>query len=259
MAGLSPRPLSNAEAALIRALHDRKGRQQHGAYLAEGARIVAELAGSPVTVRFAFVLADAIPLLETLLPGVPVRILNERHRRLFATSSTQGIGAVIDLPPPATSTLLSDRSNPLLYLDGLSDPGNVGAIARTADWFGHDSIALSPGCSDPYSPKSVRASMGGLFRLPILTHVTLDDLLATGRPLYALDRTGADLSVVPMPRDGVYVIGNEAHGLSSDMRSLAELVSIRGAGRGESLNAAIAAAILLYELAGRRDAAQPSA
>jgi len=234
-------------------LHHRKGRELHGAYLAEGERILAELPASEASVLFGVALAESAARLRRILPGSPIYLLSERQQDLFATNSPQGMGAVVEMPPPTPHEILRRATVPLIHLEGIADPGNLGTIIRTADWFGYGALSLSIGSVDPYNPKAVRSSMGGIFRLPIVLDVTLNALLDTRRPLLALDLAGSDLRTIPLPADGIYVVGREAVGISDDVRSVAQLVSIGGAGRGDSLNASVAAAILLYELSRRRD------
>ncbi len=245
-------PISRSQATLIRSLHDRKGRQRHGAYIAEGDRAVAEIARSAARPELVFAIPEAVLRAEAMLPGVPIAVVGDRHHGLFATENSQGIGVVVELPHVTPDLSALPRHQPLVHLESISDPGNLGTIIRTADWFGHEAISLGRGSADPFNPKGVRASMGGIFRLPVVVGTTLDELLATRRPLFALDLRGVDLRESLLPVDGIYVVGSEAHGLSDDTRSMSTLLSIQGGGGGDSLNAAMAAAILMYELSCRR-------
>jgi TrmH family RNA methyltransferase len=144
---------------------------------------------------------------------------------------------------------LATVTKPLLLLDSLADPGNVGTIIRTAEWFGLGGVLLGPGSVDLYNPKTVRATMGAIFRLPVLEEVHPQMVLQLGLPLIALDASAGEfLGEVPLPRNGIYSVGSEAHGVSPELLRESRPIAIRGGGRVESLNAAIATAILCYEL-----------
>lgn len=255
---VKPTPISRSQAALIRSLHDSKGRKKHGAYLAEGERIVSEIARSPAIARFVFATSGVVDRARAVVPHVPIVVVDKDHRGLFATEHSQGIGAVVELPDQSSVMVTSNSYRPLVHLEAMSDPGNLGTIVRTADWFGHEALSLGVGSSDPFNPKAVRASMGGIFRLPLALGVTLDALLMSRRPLFALDVRGTDIRESPLPSSGVYIVGSEAHGLTEDARSVSTLLSIRGGGGADSLNAATAAAILMYELSLRRTTTVPT-
>lgn len=242
--------LSLSLAALVRSLHSRKGRVEEGSFLAEGRRLVAELPASPASVRFLFASEEAAGNLPDGLEEVPLYIIPSKSSRLFATDNAQGIGAVVEIPEAAGFDQAVTGTGPLLYLDRMADPGNFGTILRTADWFAHRSILLSPGCVDPYNPKSVRSTMGAIFRMELVLEVRTEELVGSGRPLVALDTGGKDQlgDKGTLPKDGIFVIGGEAHGVSEELLGHARSVSIERLGGGESLNAAVAAGILLYAL-----------
>lgn len=241
--------LSQARAALVRSLHRRKGRVEEGAYLAEGERLLEELAADPSGVRFLFGMAERLEWLQKRFSNIPVFSIGAREASLFATENAQGVGAVVSVPEPVALEEIIAGDSPVLYLDHLADPGNLGTILRTAEWFGIRGVLLGEGTVDPYNPKTVRSSMGAVFRLPFAGEISIGSLVATGLPLLALDGAGEDvLGRASLPEHAIYIIGNEAHGLSPEIRQNARLIAIQGSGRGESLNAAIAAAILMYEL-----------
>ena len=137
-----------------------------------------------------------------------------------------------------------------ILLEDLQDPGNVGTIIRTANAFGAASVLLAGACADPYSPRAARATMGAIFSLPVrrLSEAELDTLAL---PLYAaaLSPRAVDLRTAQLPVDCVVAVGNEGHGLSDALlaRAAGELI-IPMLGGCESLNAATAAAVVLWEL-----------
>lgn len=243
-------PLSSARARLLRLLRLKKHRRRESAFLVEGERLLDELARSPERIRFLFGTTDRIGWLEERFPGHEICLISGDGSGLFATDHAQGIGGVLDLPAPILFDSLIDRSRPLLFLDAASDPGNVGTVIRSAEWFGLGGVLLGEGSVDLHNPKTVRATMGAIFRFPVAEGVMSADLIGSGRPLLALDAAGAEvLGRCDLPPDGIYVIGNEAHGVSDDLLQASRPLSIAGGGLGgESLNAAVAASVLCYEL-----------
>ena len=145
---------------------------------------------------------------------------------------------------------LSAPKNACLILDGVSDPANIGAIIRTANASGYNEIYLTPDCADIYSPKSVRASMSGVFF--VKTHIaTREEILSLmdGTPIIVADMDGENAFTFTAPKKFALVIGNEGNGVSSIMQQNAEkTVKIPMADTQESLNASVSAGILMYLL-----------
>lgn len=169
---------------------------------------------------------------------------------------------VMNSPGPVFSVRLSRREAPerpdlALVLEDVQDPGNVGTVIRTANAFGFDAVLLTGSCADPRSPRTVRASMGAAFRQCVLelTPEELGERLKTwGLPLFgaALGRGARDIREMPRGRAAV-AIGNEGHGLSERLKGMCDaLVIIPMAPGSESLNAATAAAVSMWELARER-------
>jgi TrmH family RNA methyltransferase len=152
-------------------------------------------------------------------------------------SGTRALGVYEQRWAPVTGPLC-------VYLHGVGDPGNVGAVLRSALAFGASSVALGPGCADPFGPKAVRASMGAVFAVPVARADGLDD--APGEKLALVARAGEPLTG---PADGptTIVVGAEREGLPDDVVAACDRVA-HIAIRNESLNAAMAATVALYEL-----------
>ena len=247
----------------VASLARRKGRVAHGQFLVEGVRSVeaAVAAGAPlVEVLVSHEAADADRV--AALAGraaAPVHRLPARDLdRVGDARTSQGVVAV------AASVVRDDvagAGGAVLALDGVQDPGNVGALVRTAAWFGIDTVVADEKTADFETPKAVRASMGGLWdvrlvRLPALGPA-LDALRAGGRALWGADLGGTPVAEWAPAPPAVLVMGSEAHGLSPDVaervRAHGGTVYIPGrAGRGggapggvESLNVAVAAGVLL--------------
>lgn len=186
---------------------------------------------------------------------VPERVLRE----MAETAHPQGLLAICDLPGPVDLAAALHRPGPVVALDAVGDPGNVGTIIRTADAAGAAAVLLGPGCADPHSGKVVRSTAGSLFHLPVVTvtwPLAVAGARAAGRRLAATTGTGkVDLSAAAgaglVGQDTVWVIGSEAHGVSQEVLDDADLtVRIPMRGRAESLNAAVAAGIVLYATPG---------
>lgn len=242
-------PLSKARHKLIRSLSRKKMRRTHGAFLAEGLRLVNDLAATPERVIAIYAEHDAVERLDRRLHGCEILVVDPGTDDLFSTEHPQGVGAIVSFGADHTPAELAKSAGPLLYLDGLSDPGNAGTILRAADWFGISGVMFGPESVDPFNPKAVRASMGGIIRLPVCSDVPPVSVVEMGRPIYALDMDGdAVLGQEALPVEGIFVIGNEAWGLSGFWREHSTTLSIPGSGTGESLNAAMAATLLCWEL-----------
>ena len=229
---------------------DREYRRSSGLFFGEGPKLLAEAlkAGTVIEVVVTARGVD-LPGLDGLWRAeVPADLLDS----LCDTRSPQGVLFLAKMPvltPP--ERLTGDR---WLILDGLQDPGNVGTIWRTADALGADGLVLVNHCADPFSPKTVRATMGACFRLPVyeLEAEDLPGLLSrSGLPLYAaaLRADTRDIREARLSRCAV-AIGSEGRGVSPELLDISEqTVKIPMRARCESLNAAVAAAVILWEMA----------
>ena len=241
----------NPLVARLRKLgNDKKTRRQEGVFLCEGHKLVEEALRWNAVVE-TLVVAEGIEPPRKLPEGVRlVEMPADVLKSVSTVDTPQGMLAVCrtpDLTPPKTLT-------PGLYLvlDGVQDPGNVGTVWRTADAFGAEGVFLLPGCAEPFSPKTVRSTMGACFRLPVwetgLEELTV--LLKTAElPLYAtaLREDTADLRAADLSRAAV-VIGSEGRGVSQAVLDACALtLKIPMRDRCESLNAAVAASVALWE------------
>ena len=256
----------NPNLKLIRSLSQRSGRKKANAFLAEGKRLVEEAAAYAADqIRF-FAVSESFAdkeenfmkmLDETGKNGYTVK--DNLFRGLCDTETPQGVLAVLDLPSGQKPDL--SRAEYLLVLDGVAEPGNMGTIIRTAEAAGVDAVCLYGGCVDVYNPKTVRASMGSLFRMPIL-QTELSDLRrlqAEGVKFCAAALDGSEQAMrEEFSGRRAVIIGNEAHGVSAPVLKFADIrVKIPMSGRVESLNAAVAAGILMYTFRVKRDGNEP--
>ena len=231
---------------------DRKYRRSSGCFLCEGTKLTAEAAAWGAALE-TVVCAQGVEPPEGLRDTVRlVSVPEEVFRSLSTMENPQGMMGVCSTP----ETSLPEGLPPggLLVLDGVQDPGNVGTIWRTADAFGAAGLVLLPGCADPFSPKTVRASMGACFRLPVW-EAGLDELdvalRRAGVPLYAtaLREDTEDVRSAALAGAAV-IIGSEGRGVSRQaLERCQKTLKIPMRERCESLNAAVAAAVVLWEMA----------
>ena len=255
---------------LARSLHGPKGRRETGLLLAEGPAVVAEaLLYAPDIEWIAWRPDDAGEEAEALADaasqaGIEVHELSERaFDGLSPTRSPQGIAAIIRMRPADLGAIrCRPDAETILVLHDLRDPGNVGTMIRAADALGAGAVILSGSCADPYEPKVVRATAGSLFHLPVV-EADWGQVVAWARDeKLSLVAAAADaphvLGKAGLPPRAAIVIGNEAHGLPDDvLQDAAMQVRIPMPGRAESLNAAVAAGIMLYEALRARGHGQP--
>ncbi len=245
---------------LARDLGRRKAREKQSLFVAEGVRSVEELVRSGLTIRGALVapqLATA-PRGQALRKslddsGIEVAEVSEKDFRSAAeTESPQGVIAIGEIPTRSLDTLEIAAVCRLLLLDGVQDPGNVGTILRTAAALGATATIALPGTVDLWNPKVIRSSMGAQFRHPAF-HATQDDVLMfldrSKIVLWAADAGGNALDRAGAPPRLAIAVGNEGSGLSEAIRAKAQrTVSLPISAGVESLNVAVAAGIILYEL-----------
>jgi len=243
---------------LARDLQRRRARERHGLFVAEGARTVEELLSSPLAVRGALVgraendtQRVAALRAELFRRGIPAEEVNERDFASAAsTDSTQGVLAIAAIPPRDLHTLTLPSTATLLLLDGVQDPGNAGALLRTAAALGASAMIALPGTVDLWNAKVVRSAMGALFhQLAVsITWEALDEFrLAHHVALWGAAADGEPMHGVTAPARLALVIGNEGAGLSREaLRRVERSVGVPLAPDSESLNVAVAAGILLY-------------
>ena len=259
------------QLAMLRSLRTRKGRRESGLFLVEGARLCSELIPAKARVEIVLVAegrdpGGALGKQAAQLAAAGAEVLQAPLRdfeRISDTVNSQGILAAArweDIAPealrfgdPSRTSGPAGRAT-VLALDAVSDPGNVGTVIRTAAWFGVSAVLLGEGCADLLNPKTVRATMGGIFQLPICRDVKLEDESARLKQL-GFRITAATMDGSPdwpdwakNPRSAL-ILGSEARGVSEGLLRLADQrITIPRRGAGESLNVAVSAGILLSAL-----------
>ncbi len=236
----------------IKSLADKKGRKKHKLFLVEGLKLCRELLNSEYVAKYFVVSTKAneaeIELAEKFAAiDAPVyKAKKNQYDKICDAKTPQEILAVAETR--------KDKINPkdnFVALDGVSDPGNVGTILRAADWFGIKQAILNKDCADLYNPKTVRSSMGSIFRMSVAE--TKDLASSIKSDLKNVEIYGASLSaeknlddIRPRKPFGI-VLGNESKGVRKEIASLLNgEFKIKGAGRAESLNVSVAAGIIFH-------------
>lgn len=242
-------------------LSSKKARREEGLFVAEGLRLCEDALRSGLLPQEIFVTQEALPRCQQLLEATQRRYLisEELAARLGDTQTPQGVFCVFPTLDNARP-LDTMKGQRLMLLSSLQDPGNLGTIVRSGEAFGIDGLILSEDCPDLYAPKVLRATMGGVFRLPIQRVPSMVeaicDLRRQGFAVYGAALSPESIPVQQLDLRGkvAIVIGNEGNGLSPQVLAActAPLI-IPMAGKAESLNAAVAASVLLWELSRPRD------
>lgn len=222
--------------------------------LCEGLRLCEDIAENGVFIETAFITEsafDAGKCGNIIGKSKYTYIIDEAVAdKLSDTKTAQGIFVVCTLPETQSEVSPSGK---YIFLENVSDPGNLGTIIRTAEAFGLSGAVLSGTCN-PFSSKAVRASMGAVFRFPIIEAEDkisfIENAIKNGMKFYCavVDSSADDVSRIKGESGAIAAVGNEANGLSEELVALGESVTIHMSGRAESLNASQAATVLMYEL-----------
>jgi TrmH family RNA methyltransferase len=260
--------LSKAKLKELGKLKTKKERAAQRKFLIEGLRLCEEAAASSWTVESAIFTqsfgekAREKALLQRLhsLGVAPILVKSQDLARLSDTVTAQGIVCVVKTKQHSIDDLWTkdrlgaSKSQVVLALDGISDPGNVGTLIRTADAFGVAAVLLSLDTVELYNPKVIRSTIGSVFHLPVFDEINLEETIPqmkkTGFRILGTHVTqGKSADQVRPSRKACLLIGSEAQGLSHRLiESSDEMIHIPSPGKAESLNVAVAGGILLYEV-----------
>jgi len=249
-------PMSGSHRKWIRKLHGKKFREETGVFIAEGFNALEAAIATP----FHPILEIAVDenhtdkVSDILSNDVPVYTCSDSIMRDISTEKTpQGVVMICHRKEFQFHDLEREASDTLLYLDRVSDPGNLGTIMRTAAWFDIRQLILSPSCVDPFNTKVIRSSAGALFSTELYQSVNPNQV-------YEFAAMKGYRLVATVPRGGIpsnewkrqgrtiILLGQESSGLSDELTQHADqFISIPGRGNVESLNLSVAAAIILYE------------
>ena len=231
-----------------------KKRREEGVFVLEGLRLCVDAVRNGFTPRKVIFSESAInkyydEALELAQCPETFVVTDSLFSKISDTVNPQGILCLCDIPYFDKNSIVS--SGRYIALENLQDPSNLGAVSRTAEAFGINGIFVQDGC-DPYSPKSLRASMGALLRIPVYQTDNLLKLFNdVGLKIYAsvISDDADKIGRIKFDDGSVAVVGNEANGISSDLAEHCDVkVTIPMKGKAESLNAAVAAAVLMWEM-----------
>lgn len=243
-------------------LHKKKYRERENRYLIEGRRLCEDALDSDVKIQEFIICEEEIASgqLEPILSAAKKReiaIYSADKKQLSQISDTktpQGIAAVVGKNDISLDILLETEGGLLIGIDGIRDPGNLGTIIRTADWFAVRGFLLSKDTVELYNPKVVRSTMGSIFRVPACENIDLvrvvPDLKNRGyRIIATLAGSGTPSHEITRGKNDLIILGSEAEGISDSLRTFIDInTTIPRIGGGESLNVAVAIAIILYQL-----------
>lgn len=239
--------LSKNTINFIRSLKDKKTRQQEMLFTAEGTKSVLELChASKISVKGVFATKD---WMEEYASEIPRNIdLNEVSNKEFEQISSlknhQNVLLMAEIP--STNISATDFSKGLhLLIDTVQDPGNLGTIIRIADWYGINNIICSNACADAFNSKTIQASMASIARVNVFYTDLINFLSDKKLPVYGAVMDGQNLKEVKLQTPAFLLIGNEGKGISQELKAfITHAITIAKVGEAESLNAAIATAII---------------
>lgn len=235
-------------------LKERKFRDQSQLFVFEGKKLLSEAIASGVNIRKIFVapgivLPDNLPDEDVVFP-----VSDSVYKKLSFEQSPEGVFCVAEKPGIHKEFIKGQPLGKIFIISSIRDPGNMGTILRSAAAFSVDTVIFSDDCADIFSPKTIRASMGALFRLNTRRALDLTDAIASLSEDYdiyaaALSREALPLKDISVRSNTAFVVGNEGHGLDREVISACQgSVIIPIAEASESLNASVAAAILMWEM-----------
>jgi TrmH family RNA methyltransferase len=236
--------ISKNQLKLITSLSQKKYRQKHHLFIAEGIKVVNELLNSSLEVEILFCADD----FKTAISEDKITRISELElKKISSLKSPNKVLGIFKIPEEKQL----ENTGLIVALDAINDPGNLGTIIRLCDWFGISQLICSKDTVDCYNQKVVQASMGSLTRISI--HYTdLEDYVSTTNlPTFIADMDGENIYKTILPKEGIIILGNEANGVSKEVKKqIQRTISIPRFGKTqetESLNVATAAAILLSE------------
>jgi TrmH family RNA methyltransferase len=242
--------LSKSQISLLKSLHHKKFRSEHGLFLAEGYKSVKEFIDSAYQIEAIYHTPTIDPNLLKLSRKMNFNeiSLNELEK-ISSLKTPQDIIALIKIPqwPVLSEHTLKNKFS--IVLDGIQDPGNMGTIIRTADWFGIKHIICSEDTVDIYNPKVVQATMGSAAHVNVY-YTTLEAFLTKIKlPVFGALLNGANIYKTDFGSEGLVIMGNEGNGLRPEIINLVQhAVTIPRMGNAESLNVGIATAIFCSEI-----------
>lgn len=242
--------LSKSQISFIRSLHQKKYRKEHGLFIVEGIKSIKEFFQSSYQIHTIYYNSEQYNLLPKLPANINLfEVKNAELDKISTLQTPQGFLALVHIPKNRELALKALKNQFTLVLDGVQDPGNMGTIIRTADWFGFKNIICSADCVEVFNPKTVQATMGSLARVNIYG-TDLPALLEKNTiPVFGALLDGESIYKTQWGAEGLVILGNEGKGISAEViKKINKPVTIPRIGEAESLNVAVSAAIFCAEL-----------
>lgn len=234
--------ISKNELKKISSLNRKSKRNEHGLFIVEGEKNCKELIKSNFEVEIIL----ASPKAVSLFPGA-IECSKKELERISNLKNTSDVIAVSKIPKDLN---YENDEKPIIYLDNINDPGNLGSIIRSLDWFGFKHVFCSHNTVDQYNNKAIMASMGSIFRIQA-HYIDYQDLKKkfTNHTLYISSLKGDNIKEIQFIKKAIMVIGNESKGVSEEIKkNKHQSIKIPGNGKAESLNAGVATGIILHEM-----------
>ncbi|WP_412465629.1 TrmH family RNA methyltransferase [Pedobacter sp. KLB.chiD] len=242
--------LSKSQISFIKSLHQKKYRKEHGLFIVEGIKSIQEFFQSSYQIHTIFYNSEQYHLLPKLPANINLfEVKNVELDKISTLQTPQGFLALVHIPKNNTFVPKELKNQFTLVLDGVQDPGNMGTIIRTADWFGFKNIICSADCVEIYNPKTVQATMGSLARINVYETDLPAFLERNTIPVFGALLDGESIYKTQWGTEGMVVLGNEGKGISAEViKKINHPVTIPRVGKAESLNVAVSAAIFCAEL-----------
>ena len=236
--------LAKSKIKYIQSLFHKKFRDEEHAFVAEGPKLIRELLFEKVNVLELFATREWIDENKKMLNNVlATEITQQELEHISFLNTPNQVLAIVKKNEEDIKIDCKDKIT--LMLDTIQDPGNMGTIIRTADWFDVSQIICSQDCADKYNPKVVQASMGSVARVKVIYSGLKEFLQQQQVRIYAATLEGKDVRQTKIP-EGIIIIGNESRGIHPEILAIANVkINIRRFGKAESLNAAVATGIVL--------------
>lgn len=237
--------LSKNEHKYIQSLCQKKQRQSEGLFIAEGAKLVDELLQSNYPVKKLYALEDWVK--QNKIAVAVTTVTEIELEKISGLQTPNQVLAIVEQKEPSSEPELNNQLT--LVLDGIQDPGNLGTIIRIADWFGIKQVVASEDTVELYNPKVIQSTMGSFTRVNVWYRSLHAFLTTANIPIYGALLNGKNMHGEPPVTEGLLVIGNESKGISKELLPfISHPITIPRLGGAESLNAAVAAGIIVSHL-----------
>ena len=237
--------LSKNQIKLIKSLQDKKDRKESGLFLVEGAKNTLEVLNSDFQITELFITEEFLNKNNVILKNINYTLATQDELEK-AGSLESNDSAIVVIKQKDNSVLKIENTEIIIALDEIKDPGNLGTIIRIADWYGIKKIVASTNTADFYNPKVISATKGSFIRVQIFYTDLKQFLTETKMPILGAFLDGENIHKLNFPKAGILLMGNESKGISPEIeKEVTQKITIPAFGKAESLNVAIATAVIL--------------